>query len=311
MALGTAVTVNHSFVSGKADGADPTFVQPSKWNAAEVFGAGSDGQIVARDSSQTNGASWVDPFLWGNATIQVNSTTQIQLNLGQIPLKVGGVWINRRVTAVVTLSPTVSANTTYFVYAFDNAGVTTLEAVVTGHSTDSAAGVEIKTGDATRTLVGMIRANNSGNLVDAGSQRFAISWFNRKPKFGTNNFASNKTTTSASAVEIDNTTRVEYLTWSDSDVNLSGSAPISPAGGTTVCGILIAVDGSAVNSSLAFSETNPTNAFNAPVSGPVRSSEGYHHADLFGFSDGTRVVTFQGGTAGNTSVTQWNVQVQG
>lgn len=60
MSLGTSIQVTHKFVSGKADGADGTLVQPSKWNQAENFGAGSDGQVPIRDSSATEGASWVD-----------------------------------------------------------------------------------------------------------------------------------------------------------------------------------------------------------------------------------------------------------
>lgn len=314
MSLGTGVTVTHKFVSGKADGADGTLVQPSKWNQNENIGAGADGQVIGRDSTQTDGASWLDPFLWGNATVQINSTTQLQLNLGQIPLKVGGVWINRRITAAVTLSPTLTASTTFFLYAFDNAGVTTLEASATGHSTDSAAGVEIKTGDATRTLVGMFRVNATPVLVDSGSQRFCISWFNRKGKTGTNNLTTNKTTTSGTPVEMDTTVRVEFLTWGDADVVLSGTVSFTVQAGTTVVGTLLELDGATVANSAATSQTsNVTTVTNTPLVllAPVRVAEGYHHADLYAFSDGTHTLTVTGGTAGNATVTQWSVQVQG
>lgn len=57
---GADVAVNHAFVSGKANGADPTFVQPSNWNDKEVLGQGADGQKVVRDSGNTHGASWLD-----------------------------------------------------------------------------------------------------------------------------------------------------------------------------------------------------------------------------------------------------------
>lgn len=58
--FGTDVAVTHKFISGKADGADPTLVQPSKWNQNENYGGGLDGQRIARDSGQTDGASWTD-----------------------------------------------------------------------------------------------------------------------------------------------------------------------------------------------------------------------------------------------------------
>lgn len=57
---GTDVANTHKFVSGKADGPDPTLVQPSKWNQNENFGGGVDGNKLVRDSGQTDGASWTD-----------------------------------------------------------------------------------------------------------------------------------------------------------------------------------------------------------------------------------------------------------
>src|SRR6266851_5333843 len=57
--MADAVVV-HKFVSGKADGADGTLVQPSKWNQDHNFGGGSDGQLLVRDSTQVDGANWVN-----------------------------------------------------------------------------------------------------------------------------------------------------------------------------------------------------------------------------------------------------------
>ncbi len=67
---GTDVSVTHKFVSGKADGPDPTLVQPSKWNQNENLGAGADGQKIVRDAGQTDGGSWVnyDPASFTNST---------------------------------------------------------------------------------------------------------------------------------------------------------------------------------------------------------------------------------------------------
>lgn len=57
---GTDVAITHKFVSGKADGPDPTLVQPSKWNQDENLGGGADGQKAVRDSGQVDGGSWID-----------------------------------------------------------------------------------------------------------------------------------------------------------------------------------------------------------------------------------------------------------
>lgn len=50
--------VKHSFVSAKSDGADATKVQPSNWNAEHAFAGGSNGQVLVRDSGQSDGANW-------------------------------------------------------------------------------------------------------------------------------------------------------------------------------------------------------------------------------------------------------------
>jgi len=83
--------------------------------------------------------------------------------------------------AGVTLSPTGVAGTTYYIYAFMSGSTMTLEASTTTHATDATTGIEIKSGDATRTLVGMARAIAGPAWVDTITQRLAISWFNRKP----------------------------------------------------------------------------------------------------------------------------------
>src|SRR5216683_4720424 len=58
MPLGVDVVTTHKFISGKADGADGTLVQPSKWNQDHNFGGGTDGQVLVRDSAQVDGANW-------------------------------------------------------------------------------------------------------------------------------------------------------------------------------------------------------------------------------------------------------------
>ncbi|MEB2654919.1 hypothetical protein SOP89_26500, partial [Pseudomonas siliginis] len=76
-------------------------------------------------------------------------------------------------SAGVTLANTgLAASTKYYVYAYMNAGTMTLEAVTTAHATGTN-GVEQKSGDATRTLVGMILTDGStpGQFVDTPANR--------------------------------------------------------------------------------------------------------------------------------------------
>lgn len=120
-----------------------------------------------------------------------------------------------------TLAPTGTlANTTYYIYAFMSAGVMTLEFSTTGHSTDTSTGVEIKTGDATRTLVGMARVVTAGNWVDLPAQRGVISWFNRRPIGAIIPLGANISTTSAGFAEIDPSYRISFLSWSGDLVDM-------------------------------------------------------------------------------------------
>ena len=60
------------------------------------------------------------------------------------------------------------------------------------HATSTTAGnegVEIKSGDNTRTLIGLIRTNNSSQFVDSAAQRFVRSWFNKSTHTGNNALA--------------------------------------------------------------------------------------------------------------------------
>lgn len=85
--------------------------------------------------------------------------------------------------ASVTTSAT-AANGRYYVFAIDDgAGNIALELAVAANSLHETYidGVEIKTGDSTRTLVGWLGTTAANQFVDnAGINRFVASWFNRR-----------------------------------------------------------------------------------------------------------------------------------
>jgi hypothetical protein len=116
-----------------------------------------------------------------------------------------------------------------------NAGVMTLEVVTTTHAT-STNGVEIKSGDATRTLVGMVRVNNSTQFVNTAAQRFCLNWYNRRVIHALNSFAALRSTTNTSNVEISTTERCEFLFWSGEGVfgTISGTTTTNAPAGSGV-----------------------------------------------------------------------------
>jgi hypothetical protein len=123
----------------------------------------------------------------GQCRLQRDSASQLSLQRYQgayLPLKISGTWAAKLIPAS---GPTLSnsglvAATLYYIYAFDNAGTLTLEASTTGHAVDATVGVEIKSGDATRTLVGVasMGAGTPGTFQPIGVG--TLSWFNGSPE---------------------------------------------------------------------------------------------------------------------------------
>lgn len=202
--------------------------------------------------------------------------------------------------AGITLANTgLVAATLYYVYAFMAGATMTLEASATTHATDATAanyGVEIKAGDSTRTLVGMIYtgAGTPGTFVAPAALNLQIlNWFNRK-QCAVATVASVATTASLTAVGVTSSI-VSFLTWSDEAINLtcSGSGSNNTGGDGVVIAVLIdgGIFGTAPNA------TTGTTAFPFSASGAGNVTEGRHTAQA-----GAAAVT--GGTASvNISIT--------
>lgn len=59
----------HLFQSLKADGPDPTEMQPSHWNAGHVFAGGALGSLLYRDTVPADGASWLADVAVGSVLV--------------------------------------------------------------------------------------------------------------------------------------------------------------------------------------------------------------------------------------------------
>lgn len=190
----------------------------------------------------------------------------------------------------------------YFVYAFMNAGVMTLEASITGHVTNTTNGVEIKSGDATRTFVGLC-ALVAGAFVDTTTQSFVRSWFNRKSLFLRNNFTAARSTTSSTPVEINAEIRILFLTFANEVVKFSGvgAAAVNAGGGGAGGEALIFLDGTGTASILP----GTTQQIQVPGNGgnnqlhtmmiPAVPGEGPHMATIGGDQMAATSLTFAGG----------------
>lgn len=195
---------------------------------------------------------------------------------------------------------TLSASTVYLVCVFNNAGTLTLDFLTTlTHAPDTTAGnigVEVATGLTTRTVVGMIRTNATPNFVNSVTQRFVISWFQRRDLALLNGFTANRTTTSATYVELNSEIRCEFLTWADEAVTLAMDAIAS---GSTADDryLAISIDASTTpeDAQTFVGSASTISQGLALVKGSL--TEGYRFATLLGSIGGGATLTARGAAA--------------
>lgn len=195
-------------------------------------------------------------------------------------------------SAGVTLSNSgLSATTFYYVYAWMNSGTMTLEASATAPAIDSTYGHRIKTGDATRALVGMCRTNGSSQFVDTAAQRFVRSWHNDRGVALTGTAVSGSATTATSAA--DSGARTEWLSWANEVYEVSAVGNFNNSSPGSVVGVGIGLDSASVISSptVGFQCPASSNSYQAPFHTRLAGqglTEGYHYASgLFYVSGAT------------------------
>lgn len=164
-------------------------------------------------------------------TYQIPSTGN-----GIVGLTTIGVFVNG------TPGTNLVANQVYNVYAFINGGVITGEFSTSTHSRSSTPGnegVETKSGDNTRTLIGKIATNASGQFQDVSNARYVFSWFNRRTLSLGGATVPGTGTSATTNVELDASARVFFLSWGDEAVllQLGGNGNTTGNGFTVGVGI--------------------------------------------------------------------------
>jgi hypothetical protein len=189
-------------------------------------------------------------------------------------------------------------STLYYVYLWFNGNTPALDFSLTGHTTDPASGIEIKTGDATRVLVGLILTSVSGQFVFSPVNVQVISWFNRSTRAVAGNGPSINTTATSEA-EISTSLRVTFLSWNIGDdvlLSISGYVSNTNVNATTTARIL--VDGGTAASGYDIATSATANAI-VPLSVTLSASE----------SEGSHYATVSGLVSAGT--TTWNVLIVG
>ncbi len=211
-------------------------------------------------------------------------------------------------SAGITLAATsLTPSTLYYIYAYMNSGTMTLEASATAYATDATTGVQIKTGDATRTLVGMARPVTGPAWADTSQNRFVRSWFNDQGVGFFGNFTANRARTSTTFAELNTEIRCEFLLWSGETMEAlaSGSAINGAAGDGSRSSL--GVDSTTVpevGGALSQMGSSDIVPFSAPAY-RTGLAEGYHYVTLLGaIQTGPSTSTWYGDADGRrTSLT--------
>jgi hypothetical protein len=205
-----------------------------------------------------------------------------------------------------TSGQTLANNTQYFVYLFDNAGVLTLDFSTTVPAVDAVSGLKIKTGVATRLLVGQVRTNGSHQFADAAATRTVISWYKRRGIRANAAFTTTRTKTETSIVEINSEIQVKFLTWAEEAVACAYCSWVSNNSAGAGVDTYLCIDG--ITSSEAIGRVVSVNATaNAQDNGTLAAvaslSEGFHTAYLCGAAiTGGTASWFASGGGGNLYV---------
>lgn len=192
----------------------------------------------------------------------------------------------------------LAASTVYYAYAFDSTGTLTLELSTTAHATDTTTGVEIKSGDATRVLVGglVTTAATPGQFADSATQRLVASWHNRRPRQLLNAFTAERTHTSGTFSEVDTEIRCGFFSWGDA-VQASYSGSVNNGSGSTWTGI--SLDGSTIDIYTTLSQGSTAGGqMPANPSGSFIPAEGNHFTTLLAVTNaGTSTYRVSNGQA--------------
>lgn len=212
------------------------------------------------------------------------------------------LWINGANQLVpaagVTLAPPATNGTVYYIYAYMNSGTMTLEASATAYAADSDYGHLIKSGDATRTLVGMARTVSSA-WVDSAAQRFVRSYFNDPGIAVLSSYTANRSTTSTNYAEVNTEIRVEFLTWTGETILTSANGSVDLSSTAYVLAS-IGFNGTTAEDTFVNCYVGLNNGyvpFNVCVF-KTGLTEGYNYATLLGKVTGN-TGTFLGGSSGN------------
>ncbi|WP_223308503.1 phage tail protein [Achromobacter xylosoxidans] len=242
---GTAGGVAPLDASGKV----PAVNLPAAEDSIPLSQKGQPGGVATLDSGGKVPAGQLPAPAHGQCRFVYVSATECRL----MPYNGNGLIINGRqyripaggISLPIGAAVGASGSANYVYAKDDGSGGISLEGVTTGHARHSD-GVEIKSGDPTRTLVGMAFKNASGQFQFDGVVPGVASWFNRYSNIGRGS-AYLAGTASASPVSV--APAVNTWVWAGEAVEFGTAGVISSDTAGIAPTLTIFLDGVAENAS--------------------------------------------------------------
>lgn len=187
------------------------------------------------------------PLTFGQCRLNYVSATQLKL------LPYGGnlLWINgayRRIPAagIAFANTGLAPSTAYYLYAYWTGTAVALEASTTSRATDTTWGHQIKSGDATRTLVGGFFTDGSspGQFRNSAQARCTASWFHRRSQ--SLYTPMNNTAATASSTPIPGNADTIAFVWGDEIVSYTASGYVTNNANNNWAGIVILGNGNTI-----------------------------------------------------------------
>lgn len=200
--------------------------------------SGTNTTLVTPGSSQlTFGAIWSNigtvvtrPYVYtsdGNRSLLWYTGGQCRLildgaNLRLIPYMGNQISIYAQPREIPSVGVSLPASNTaaafVYIYAYMNGSAMALEMSTTGYTYQAESGVQVKSTDNTRTLVGAAYTDTGGAWADTDGKLWVISYFNRKIKksrLTVNTGANIVGATVTVGTELSSTLRNQFICWAD------------------------------------------------------------------------------------------------
>lgn len=291
----SSATPEHLFTEGSPTAGVPATIVTADWMndvQEELMSILTAGSITPVKGVQNQVLSAIKNVIaktgHGQCRLGIVSATSIKLSpCDGNNLIINGVPRQIPAAGVTMTNGGMSINALYYIYAAWTGSAIALEFDATGHSTDPATGVEVKTGDATRTLVGMVYVNGSAQFGDGPAVRLVASWFNRRSVGGSVMSSGALSFSSVLNTEISTGVRILFLNWANEAVDVKVTGQYTNTTATQSVSIQSYVDAAAYGNICATyipaSGVGMTYATsNSLTPAGAYLAEGFHTASVYG-----------------------------